>query len=138
MPEATVSAIIVTPDLSKFLLTRRKSGPYQGKWCLPGGHIHRDETMRQAVIREVKEETGLDFDPQLFSCFDEIIPGHDIHSIAIVFDGSADGTITPQPDEVAEIGWYSWGEIEGMSFAFRHKEIIESYAQQCGIQQQPN
>ncbi len=133
MPEATVSAIIVTPDLSKFLITRRQSGLYQGMWCLPGGHINRDETMRQAVIREVKEETGLNFDPQLFSCFDEIIPEHDIHSITVVFDGLVNGTIKPQADEVAEIGWYSLGEIREMPFAFRHKDIIESYAQQCGI-----
>jgi 8-oxo-dGTP diphosphatase len=133
MPEATVSAVIVTPDLSKFLITRRKSGLYQGMWCLPGGHIHRGETMREAVIREVKEETGLDFDPQLFSCFDEIIPEHDIHTITVVFDGRANGTLTPQADEVAEIGWYSLGEVQGMAFAFRHKDIIESYARQCGI-----
>jgi 8-oxo-dGTP diphosphatase len=131
MPEATVSAIIVTPDQSKFLITRRKSGLYQGKWCLPGGHIHRDETMQQAVIREVKEETGLDFNPQLFSCFDEIIPEYDIHSITIVFDGLANGTIKPQADEVAEIGWYSLEEIREMAFAFRHKDIIESYTRQC-------
>jgi 8-oxo-dGTP diphosphatase len=133
MPEATVSALIVTPDLSKFLITRRKSGLYQEMWCLPGGHIHRGETMREAVIREVKEETGLDFDPQLFSCFDEIIPEHDIHTITIVFDGPVKGTITPQADEVAEIGWYSLGEIQEMAFAFRHKAIIESYARQRGI-----
>jgi hypothetical protein len=34
---------------------------------------------------------------------------------------------------VAEIGWYSLGEVQGMAFAFRHKDIIESYARQCGI-----
>jgi 8-oxo-dGTP diphosphatase len=133
MPEATVSAIITTPDRSKFLITRRKTGLYQGRWCLPGGHIDRDETLRDAVIREVKEETGLDFAPRLFSCFDEIIPEHDIHTIAIVFDGLAYGTITTQVDEVAEIGWYSLGEIREMAFAFRHKDIIESYAHQRGI-----
>jgi 8-oxo-dGTP diphosphatase len=133
MPEATVSALIGTPDRSKFLITRRKSGLYQGMWCLPGGHIQRGETMREAVIREVKEETGLDFDPRLFSCFDEIIPEHDIHTITIVFDGPVNGTLTPQADEVAEIGWYSLGEIQEMAFAFRHKDIIESYARQCGI-----
>jgi mutator protein MutT len=133
MPEATVSALVVTPDRSKFLITRRKSGLYQGMWCLPGGHIHRGETMREAVIREVKEETGLDFDPRLFSCFDEIIPEHDIQTITIVFDGPANGTITPQADEVAEIGWFSLEEIQEMAFAFRHKAIIESYARQRGI-----
>jgi len=133
MPEATVSAIITTPDQSKFLIARRKTGLYQGMWCLPGGHIDRDETMRDAVIREVKEETGLDFDPQLFFCFDEIIPEHDIHTLAIVFDGAVRGVISPQADEVTEIGWYSLGEIREMAFAFRHKDIIESYAHQHGV-----
>jgi len=89
--------------------------------------------MRDAVIREVKEETGLDFDPQLYSCFDEIIPEHDIHTIAIIFDGTTNGTITTQVDEVADIGWYSLREIQEMAFAFRHKDIIESYVHQRGI-----
>jgi 8-oxo-dGTP diphosphatase len=133
MPEATVSAIITMPERSKFLITRRKTGLYQGRWCLPGGHIDRDESMRDAVIREVKEETGLDFAPQLYSCFDEIIPECDIHTIAIVFDGPANGTIRSQVDEVAEIGWYSLAEIREMAFAFRHKDIIKSYAHQHGI-----
>lgn len=133
MPEATVSAIIMTPDRSKFLITRRKSGLYQGMWCLPGGHIDRDETMREAVIREVKEETGLDFDPQLFFCFDEIIPEHNIHTIAIIFDGTTNGTISTQADEVTEIGWFSLAEIRKMAFAFRHKDIVESYAHQHNV-----
>jgi 8-oxo-dGTP diphosphatase len=43
----------------KVLLVRRKSAPFAGLWSLPGGKIEAGETARDAVRRELKEETGL-------------------------------------------------------------------------------
>jgi nucleoside triphosphatase len=56
-PEPTVGALIVNKE-GKILLT--KSHKWFDKYTLPGGHIEVGETMREAVIREVKEEVGLD------------------------------------------------------------------------------
>lgn len=42
------------------LLLERNHPPYEGSWVLPGGLVERDETAREACIRETKEETGLD------------------------------------------------------------------------------
>ena len=56
-PEPTVGALIVSKD-GRILLT--KSHKWFDKYTLPGGHIEVGETMREAVIREVKEEVGLD------------------------------------------------------------------------------
>src|ERR1700756_2845630 len=44
----------------QLLLVRRASRHGRGNWQLPGGFIEPDETIEQAVIREVKEETGVD------------------------------------------------------------------------------
>lgn len=50
-----------------------KSHKWRGKYVVPGGHIELGETMEEALVREVKEETGLDvFDIQ-FLCFQEFI-----------------------------------------------------------------
>ncbi len=54
-PEPTVGALIVNKE-GKILLT--KSHKWFDKYTLPGGHIEVGETMKEAIIREVKEETG--------------------------------------------------------------------------------
>src|SRR2546430_9522752 len=43
----------------KLLLVRRASRHGRGNWQLPGGFIEPDETIEQAVVREVQEETGV-------------------------------------------------------------------------------
>jgi mutator protein MutT len=50
---------IVHDDARRLLLVRRGRPPHAGSWSLPGGRIEAGETPRQAVVREVAEETGL-------------------------------------------------------------------------------
>ena len=57
-PVVGVGAIIVSEG--KILLEKRKNEPSRGKWSIPGGLVELGESVEQAVIREVKEETGLD------------------------------------------------------------------------------
>lgn len=56
-PTAGVGAVIVADG--RLLLIRRGRGAYAGRWAVPGGRQHFGETMREAVAREVLEETGL-------------------------------------------------------------------------------
>ncbi len=55
----TATAIIPFPD-DKILLIKRNTVPFKGYWGLPGGRMDPGETVDQTVIRECKEETGLD------------------------------------------------------------------------------
>ena len=57
-PVVGVGAIIISEG--KILLEKRKNEPSRGKWSIPGGLVELGESVEQAVIREVKEETGLD------------------------------------------------------------------------------
>jgi len=57
----------------RVLLVRRGREPLKGHWSIPGGLIDVGETLREAVIREVKEETGLDVEPvELIELLDRI------------------------------------------------------------------
>lgn len=56
--EHKVAAAAVVARDGKVLLARRTMSPGQGKWTIPGGFVEFDEDPREAVVREVLEETG--------------------------------------------------------------------------------
>jgi 8-oxo-dGTP diphosphatase len=129
MPIATVAAIIKN-DEDKILLTRRNVEPFKDQWCLPGGHIDDNEKTLDAVIREVKEETGLDFEAEFFGYADEVIPKFNWHAVVIVFTGKGTGELAAQEGEVADIAWYSLSKARSLPLAFVHNKILEEYASQ--------
>ena len=57
-PEVCVGAIAVSGE--RLLLIRRGRGPAAGSWSLPGGRVEAGETLAEAVLRELAEETGLE------------------------------------------------------------------------------
>jgi 8-oxo-dGTP diphosphatase len=60
-PSVTVDAVVFGFDDQdlKILLIQRALAPFAGKWALPGGFVHMEESLEAAVRRELKEETGL-------------------------------------------------------------------------------
>ncbi len=57
-PELCVGAVVVDED--RLLMIRRGRGPAQGQWSVPGGRVEGGETLAEAVVRELLEETGLE------------------------------------------------------------------------------
>jgi 8-oxo-dGTP diphosphatase len=129
MPEATVAAIVTNANSGtlEVLLTRRRIEPFRDQWCLPGGHIDEYELAKEAIVREVKEETGLDFEASFFDYFDEIVPEHEIHAVVIVFEGYGVGKFNAQENEVSDIGWVSINEARCLPLAFTHNTILDAY-----------
>jgi 8-oxo-dGTP diphosphatase len=56
-PALTVDAVAVRHG--QVLLVRRARPPFRGRWALPGGFVEQRETVEHAVVRELREETGL-------------------------------------------------------------------------------
>jgi len=55
-PEVAVGAVAVHAE--RLLCIRRGHGPGAGRWSVPGGRVEPGETLREAVVRELAEETG--------------------------------------------------------------------------------
>jgi ADP-ribose pyrophosphatase YjhB (NUDIX family) len=84
------------------LLIRRGKEPYKGHWSLPGGGIERGETIRDAVKREVLEETGLEVDVGLVAGYREEILGPDEHYLVLAFHCTVTGGELCAGDDAVE------------------------------------
>lgn len=57
----------------RVLLVRRGGEPLKGQWSIPGGMVELGEELTEAVVRELKEETGLEVEPlEVLTVFDRI------------------------------------------------------------------
>ena len=129
-PLVTVDAIVC--DLfglvSKFLLIKRKNPP-EG-WALPGGMLDCGETVEQAVVRELKEETSLDAEVEAieFFCVSSD-PKRDprFHSVSLAYEIIDFIGEAVAADDAKEVGWFTYDEVMSLDIAFDHKDIIKRW-----------
>jgi 8-oxo-dGTP diphosphatase len=125
----TTTAIIPYPKLS-ILLIKRSTPPFVGYWALPGGRVEPGETACQAIIRDVKEETGLDV---------EIVQRiGDYHEKGVQNEIEYDyfptcflmkvigGEIRKQETEIQDIRAFKMNQIP-RSLAFEHNQMIRDF-----------
>ena len=63
-----VAAALITDDNGRVLAAKRSSGEFKDMWEFPGGKIEKGESSAEAVVREVREELGVDIEPKEFFC----------------------------------------------------------------------
>jgi len=123
-PAVTVDGIIIKNK--KILLIRRKNPPYKGTYALPGGFVKYKEPLEEAVVREIKEETGLVTDINrligVYSASDRDPRGHTI-SVAYELKILSGKVLAGSDAESAK--WFSLGALP--EIAFDHKDIIRDY-----------
>ena len=124
-----VGAVVVEND--QLLLIRRGRGPAQGQWSVPGGRVERGETLAEAVVRELAEETGVvGVCGELLGWVERI--DDEIHFVILDFRVIPLEDADPVAgDDAAEVAWVPLGEVsdldlvEGLAEFLHDQGIIE-------------
>lgn len=125
----TAAAIIEFPN-DKILLIKRGTRVFRGHWALPGGRTEPGETVEETVVREVKEETGLDVEilKKIGEYHENGVNGEiEYNYYPTCFLVKPKGNrIVRQKEEIEEIRLFDIHNIPER-LAFKHSKMIEDY-----------
>jgi len=122
-PFTTVDAII---EIEGGIVVIERSNPPFG-FALPGGFVDYGESLEDAVVREAREETGLNLlEIKQFHTYSDPKRDPRFHTIGTVFIAQAKGK-PKAGDDAAALKVIKLSELKNMDFAFDHKKIIEDY-----------
>lgn len=126
-PLLGVGALILDGD--RVLLVERGKPPLEGQWSLPGGLVEIGERLEDAVVREVKEETGLLVEPgRLATVFERIMPDAssrcEYHYVLVDFYCSVVGGELQAGDDSKSARWFHIEELPALSLTEGTREVI--------------
>ncbi|MFY9845065.1 MAG: NUDIX hydrolase [Terriglobales bacterium] len=131
-PLVGVGAVIVDRrdrDETRVVLIRRGTPPLLGEWSLPGGVLECGETLRAAVVREVREETGLLVESvEMLGVYERLIPGDQgrmrYHFVLIDFLCRPVGGDLQAGSDAADVRWFTRGELPALSLAYDTNDVV--------------
>jgi 8-oxo-dGTP diphosphatase len=132
-PLIGVGAIIIEPDRaenSRVVLVKRGHPPIQGQWSIPGGVLEVGELVREAAVREAREETGLIVEPgELLGIFDRVLRHADgrvqYHYVLVDFLCHPVGGELCAASDAAEVRWFTREELPSLNLAEDTLEVIQ-------------
>ena len=115
IPTVAVSLAAMHPVSGKFLLVRRARPPAEGLWAFPGGRVEFGETLAEAALREMHEETGLHARDVWFFRHLELIGGEPEHHFLLAVHAAVAEGEPVAGDDAAEARWVTLAEMEEMT-----------------------
>jgi 8-oxo-dGTP diphosphatase len=106
---------IMTTSAGRLLLIRRGHEPGAGLWSVPGGRVEPGETDAEALVREIREETGLLARPgELIGSVER--PGAEPGTVYVIRDYAAEviGGTLAAGDDAADARWCTRREIDAL------------------------
>jgi len=129
-PALTVDCVVFDAR-GRLLLIRRGNEPFKGLYALPGGFVDAGETVEQAALRELREETGIvGRVEKLVGVYSD--PGRDPRgpTVSVSFLVAPITTAAAAGDDAADAEFV--GEWRGMALAFDHARIVADAAVLAG------
>ncbi len=126
-PLVGVGAVIVADN--RVLLIRRGQAPLLGEWSLPGGVLECGETLREAAIREAREETGLVVEvADMLGVYERVIRSDDgrvrYHYVLIDFLCHSVAGELKAASDAAEVGWFTREQLPALSLAYDASDVV--------------
>jgi 8-oxo-dGTP diphosphatase len=116
VPVAAIA--LITDERGRVLLVKQTGGPFAGSWLLPGGRAGDDESAVHALVREVREETGLTMtDARYVTGYHTTGEGYDL--TVLLYRGPAEGTLAAERGSDAR--WFDPGAIPDPHPALRRQ-----------------
>lgn len=115
MSTPTLAVGAVCTHAGQLLLIRRGRGPAAGEWSVPGGRVEWGETLHEAVVRETREETGLEVVVDRFLGWVERIDDPHHHVILDFAVTALEPSRSPEAgDDAAEARWVPFGDVSDL------------------------
>jgi 8-oxo-dGTP diphosphatase len=129
-PVPVVRLIVPGPSGTVLVLQRAANSTDGGRWCLPGGKVDYGDTVEQAAIRELQEETGLRATSLTFLFYQDSLPPAPgrMHCVNLYFECAAEGEVVLN-EESTEAAWIGPEDIVRFPLSFRNDEALIRYWQ---------
>ncbi len=126
-PLVGIGAIII--ENARVVLVKRAHPPLQAEWSIPGGVLEVGELVREAAIREAREETGLTVEPgELLGVYDRILRDADkrvqYHYVLIDFLCRRVAGDLAAASDAAEVRWFTREELPALKLAEDTLDVI--------------